>query len=124
TGSAAAVTSTIVFSTKAVAMTTIQKTIIATVLAAAVGGVIYGTYQASQLREQNHELERMQASLSAQLQSLQRQQQDEANRLAALIKENQRLRSAQTMAEVARLRGKLAALQQTLANGNASNEPS
>ena len=120
----AAATATIASSTKAIAMTTIQKTLIAAVLVAAIGGAIYGTNQASQLREQNLALELHQASLSAQIETLQGLQSDASNRLAALAWENQRLLSTQKTAEVMKLRGKLAALKQALANEAASNQPS
>ena len=62
-------TSTIIAATKAIAMTTLQKTLVTAALTAAIGTGIYQAHQAAQLREQNQLLQQQQTPLAEQLPS-------------------------------------------------------
>jgi len=103
-------TSTATVTTKIIAMTTLQKTLIATVLAVAAGAGIYEALQARQLREQNQALQQHQAPLAGQLQQLRREHDDATNRLAALADELARVKK--NPSEVLKLRGEVGALRQ------------
>ena len=76
-------TSTLITTTKVIAMTTLQKTIIGVTLAAAVGTGIYEAHQASQLRDRVQTLQQQQAG---QIQQLQRERDDAMNQLASFSK--------------------------------------
>jgi hypothetical protein len=80
---AALQTSAVVAATKAIAMTTVQKTIIGTVIAAAIGTGVYEARQASILRTEIHTLQQQRGPLSDQIQQLQRERDEALNRLAA-----------------------------------------
>jgi len=121
---AATTLTTIATATKTIAMTTLQKTLVTAVLATAVGVGIYGSLQPAQVREQNQVLQQQQASLTRDLQELQRQRDEATNQLSALLAENQQLKSNQNSAEVLKLRGKVGTLQQSLNSVAASNLPS
>jgi RNA polymerase sigma factor (sigma-70 family) len=70
--------------TKAIAMTTLQKTIIGATLAVAIGTGIHEARQASTLRSRNEALQQQQASLADQLQQAQREHDDAMKRLGIL----------------------------------------
>ena len=80
-------TSTIIAATKTIAMTTLQKTVITAVLAAAAGTGIFEAHQATQLRGQVQTLQEQQAPLVEQIQQLQRERDDATNRLAGMAEE-------------------------------------
>jgi RNA polymerase sigma factor (sigma-70 family) len=102
--------STLIVATKTIVMTTLQKTIVATALAAAVGTGIYAVHQGAQLRGQIQSLEEQQAPMTAQIQQLQRERDAATKRAAALTEE---LASAKkNPAEVLKLRGEVGALRQ------------
>ncbi len=108
--SAATTTATV---TKAIAMTALQKTIVATVIIAAVGAGIYQAHQASGLRDQIAALTRQQeqqAALSNQVQQLQLERDRATNQLAALSAENTALKKNPN--EVLKLRGEVGKLRQ------------
>jgi len=84
---------------QAIAMTTLQKTVIATVLTAAIGTGVYEAAQNSGLRDHVQTLERQQAPLV-----------DAANQLAALQAENESLKSNQSSPELLKLRTEVARL--------------
>ncbi len=116
-------TSTALIATKAIAMTTLQKSLIAATLAAAVGTGIYEAHQISRLRQQNQTLEQQQAPLAAEVQQLQRERDDATNRLASLADETVRLKKNPT--EVLKLRGEVGRLRQensTITTGSALNK--
>jgi RNA polymerase sigma factor (sigma-70 family) len=93
--------------TKAIAMTTLQKTLIAATLVAAVGTGIYEARQASNLRDEVQSLQQQQTLLAEQL----RQKRDGAtSRLAALLAENEQLKSKQNTTELLKLRGEVTRL--------------
>jgi len=94
--------------TKAIAMTALQKTIVATVITAAVGTGIYQARQASNLGAQVQALQQQQSPLAEQIQQLQRERDDAAQKLAGLRAENERLRGNE--AELLRLRGEVGTL--------------
>ena len=68
--------------TKAIAMTTLQKTFVGTILVAAVGTGIYEARQASRWRAQVQTLQQQQASLAEQIAQLQRERDAAMKRLA------------------------------------------
>ncbi len=111
--SAAASTTTAIAITKTIAMTTIQKTLIA---AAAAGAIALGVYQARQvsnLRAQVQSLERQaqqDRDLSNQVRELQREHDRATNALAALTAENAALKKNPN--DVLRLRGEVGRLRQ------------
>ncbi len=117
---AATTTATI---TKAIAMTTLQKTLIIATITVTVGTGFYEARQASTLRdqvqisqEQIQALQQQQTPLTEQIRELQRQRDDATNRLAMLWQENEQLR--QNTAELLKLRGeaaRLRAIEQQLA---------
>ena len=117
--------STLIVATKTIAMTTLQKTIVAAALAAAVGTGIYAVHQGAQLRGQIKSLEDQQAPLTAQIQQLQREREQAAGQLATLREENARLKSGSTPTELLKLRGEVGTLRQrAVANEAKSNLPS
>jgi len=101
-------TSTALAATKAIAMTTLQKTIIGTTLAAVVSTSIYEARQNFRLREQNQTLQQQQAPLIGQIQRLAHERDDANSKLDALQQENEHLR--RDTAELAKLRGEIARL--------------
>ena len=95
--------------TKAIAMTTLQKTIIGATLAAALGTGIYEAREASTLRSQVQELQQRQAEPLERIQQLSRERDGATRQLAALRDEHERLirKSAELVKvrdEVVRLR--------------------
>jgi len=117
-------TSTVIAATKAITMTTLQKTLIVAALTAAVGTGIFEAHQNSQLRDQVQTLQQQQTPSTEQLRQLQRERDDATNRLTALIAENEQLKASQKAAELLKLRGEVGALRQSLANMAATNRPS
>ncbi|TAK90471.1 MAG: sigma-70 family RNA polymerase sigma factor [Verrucomicrobia bacterium] len=101
-------TATTIAATKAIAMTTLQKTLIATTLAAAVGTGIFEAHQASNLRTEVQTLQQQQAPLTEQIQQLTRERDDATRQLAALREENERLN--RNSAELLKLRGEVGVL--------------
>jgi RNA polymerase sigma factor (sigma-70 family) len=103
-------TSTAIAATKAIVMTTLQKTAIAATIAILAGAGIYEARQALNLREQNKTLQQQQAPLAGQIQQLQRERDELANRLSALAdgfekEKGGSLELLKLRAEVTRLRG-------------------
>ncbi|MDB6058665.1 MAG: polymerase, sigma-24 subunit, subfamily [Verrucomicrobiales bacterium] len=104
---------------KLLTMTTLQKTLIATALVAAVGTSFYESHQASQSREQLQQLQQQQAPLLKQVQQLQQERDEATNRLAVAYQQNDRLSAGKLPSELLSLRGEVRRLQQ--AKQNASN---
>ncbi len=116
--------STLIVATKAIVMTTLQKTIVAAALAAAVGTGVYAVHQGAQLRGQLRSLKEQQAPMTAQIQQLQQERDQAAGQLAALRDENARLKSGSNTTELLKLRGQVGALRQrAAANEGQSNPP-
>jgi RNA polymerase sigma factor (sigma-70 family) len=107
-------TSTVIAATKAIAMTTLQKTFVTAALTAAVGTGIFEAHQAAQLREQNQTLQQQQTPLAEQIQQLQTNFADATNRLAGLLVENSQLKSNPQEMELLKLRGEVTQLQNQL----------
>jgi len=104
-------TSTAVTVAKTIAMTTIQKTIIAVVIAGAVGTALYQTRRASTLSDQVQSLQQKQAEqadLINQVQTLQRERDRATNALAALSASESAAKKNPT--EVLKLRGEVGRL--------------
>jgi len=102
--------STLIVATKTIVMTTLQKTIVAAALAAAVGTGIYAIHQGAQLRGQIRSLEEQQAPMTAQIQQLQRERDAATKRAAALTEEL--VGAKKNPSEVLKLRGEVGALRQ------------
>lgn len=107
-------TSTAIATTKVIAMTTLQKTIIGAALAAVVGTGIIAAHQNSKLQNQIQTLQQQQAE---QIQELQRERDEATNQLAGLLAENAQLKSTSNENELLKLRGEISVLQ------NAANDP-
>jgi len=101
-----------VTATKAIAMTTLQKTIIGATLAAVIGTGIYQAHQDSRLRHQVQVLQQQQAPLVEHISQLQRQRDDATNQLAGLLVENERLKSNQNETNLLKLRSEVGMLRQ------------
>ncbi len=120
-GTTIATTATV---TKAIAMTALQKTLIVATITAAVGTGIYQAHQAATLRSQVQTLQQQQKPLADQIQQLQRERGEAANRLVAATEEISRLKSADKLNELLKLRGEVGLLRQVLASvGAKSNSP-
>jgi RNA polymerase sigma factor (sigma-70 family) len=94
--------------TKIIAMTALQKTIVTVTVAALAGVGIYQAHQASKLREENQVLQRQQAALADEIQQLRSERKDETNSLAALRSEVTRLKK--NPSEVSKLRDEVGTL--------------
>ncbi|TAK90470.1 MAG: sigma-70 family RNA polymerase sigma factor, partial [Verrucomicrobia bacterium] len=95
--------------TKAIAMTTLQKSIIGAALVAAVGTGIFEAHQNSQSQKRIQSLQQQQNSLNEQLAQLQRERDDATNQLDGLLAENAQLKSNSNQHELLKLRGEVAA---------------
>jgi RNA polymerase sigma factor (sigma-70 family) len=105
----AATTTTIISTTKGIAMTTLQKSLVTITVAIAIGAGVHEARQAAQLREQVRTLREQQAQQIRQLQS---EFADATNRLADLLAENSRVKSNQKNTELLKLRGQVGVLQE------------
>lgn len=94
--------------TKAIAMTTLQKTALTATLIVTTSTAIYEGRQAFRLHDEVRTLESQQASLTRQVQQFQAQREAGESQVAGLQQENERLRQA--AAEVTRLRAEVAQL--------------
>jgi RNA polymerase sigma factor (sigma-70 family) len=109
---AAVSTSTLIAVTETIAMTTIQKSLIAAALAVFAGAGIYEAHQASNFQSQ--------VQTQAQtLQQMQRERDNATNRVAALSAELARVKKIPS--EVVKLRGEVGALRQEKANAGSQS---
>ncbi len=107
----AAATPTLVATTTGIiAMTTLQKTLVAVTVAALAGAGIYQARQAAQLRDQVQTLQQQQAPWTNEIQTLRNRFADATNRLADLLAENSQLKSNFHQNELLKLRGAVARL--------------
>jgi len=106
-GTATSTSTVIAAATKTIAMTTLQKTIVATTVAVLAGAGIYKTHQAAQLREQIQTLQKQQSPLTEQIRQLQQEHDAATDQLAGLIAENTRWKSDTNQSELLRLRGEV-----------------
>ena len=107
TGTTLATTATVT-ATKAIAMTALQKTIVAATIAVLAGAGIYEARQASQLRDQVQTLQQQQAPLSKQIAELNQALIDATNQLTVLREDNERLN--RNTGELLKLRGEVGVL--------------
>jgi RNA polymerase sigma factor (sigma-70 family) len=114
-GTAVATTATAT-ATKAIAMTTLQKTIIGMTLTVAVGGGVYEATQASRLRDQVQMLQQQQAPLVKHIEQLQKERGESSSRITALREENRRLGS--NTLELLRLRNEVGQIHRERTNSN------
>ena len=113
-------TSTIIAATKTIAMTTLQKTVITAVLAAAAGAGIFEAHQAAQLRGQVQTLQQQQAPLAEQIQQLQRERDDATNRLAGMAEEI--AKNQKNNLELLKLRAELTQLKSSASEAKAKQK--
>ena len=121
-------TSTALAATKAIAMTTIQKTIIGAAFIVTIGTGIYEARQASQLRQQVRTLQQQQTPLAAQIKQLQRERDEATNQtalLASQIEEGtaKHLELLKLRGEIGVLRQRIAELQRPLQGGDSLANP-
>ena len=109
-GTAVSTSTLIAATTKAIAMTTLQKTFVAVTVTVLAGAGIYEARQNSKLRAQVQSLQQEQAPLAAQIQKLQRERDDATNRLAGLRAENSPSKTDPRATEILKLRGQVSAL--------------
>jgi RNA polymerase sigma factor (sigma-70 family) len=98
-------TAAVVAATKGIAMTSLQKTLITTVFAAAVGTGIYEARQAANARAELQTLQQQQAPLADQIKQLQDERDEATNRFTASLANDQ-----SANAELLKLRGEVARL--------------
>jgi len=96
--------------TKAIAMTTLQKTLVGAILIATVGTGIYEARQVSRLRGEVRNLQQQPAGSTEQIERLNRERDNAASQLAVLQGENERLN--RNTVELLRLRGEVGILRQ------------
>jgi RNA polymerase sigma factor (sigma-70 family) len=100
-------TTTTAIATKAIAMTFVQKTLVTATVAVALGAGVYEAHLSTQLHQQVRTLQQQQAPLAGQIQQLQRERDELANRLSASANDSAKGSSAELLAlraEVTRLR--------------------
>ena len=117
-GTAATTSTVIAATTKTIAMTTLQKTFVATTVAVLAGAGIYEARQAAQLRDQVQSLQQQHAPLTEQIQQLQSSYAGATNRLADLLVENSRLKRNSNQNELLRLRGEVTRLRNDAEQAN------
>jgi RNA polymerase sigma factor (sigma-70 family) len=117
-GAGAPIAGTIGFA-KTLPMTTLQKAIIGTTLAAAVGTGIYEAQRAATLQEQMQTLQGQLASAARQDDQLRRQLEEAGRQLAALQAQHEKLR--RDAADLPRLRGEIARSRENTLSSN--NDP-
>jgi RNA polymerase sigma factor (sigma-70 family) len=121
--SAAATTSTLAQITQLIAMTTLQKTIITTVLAASIGVGVYEARQVSTLRDQVKNLEQQKVEQETLAKQARQDRDRVTNKVAALSGENATLKNVP--AETLKLRGEVGRLRQensSLSSSSALNK--
>jgi RNA polymerase sigma factor (sigma-70 family) len=106
--------------TKTIAMTTLQKTIVAAALTAAVGTGIYAFHQNSQTDDLRQTLLQERSQSMARIQQLEQERDQATGQLAAVVDENTRLRSNPNATELLKLRGQVGVLQQQTAADQAA----
>ena len=107
TGAALHTVSTI-GTTKALAMTTLQKITITATITAAVGVGLYQGHQLAQAREQVRAVQQREAPLNEQVHQLSQEREETTTQLTALREESERLRAS--LADLPKLRGEVARL--------------
>jgi RNA polymerase sigma factor (sigma-70 family) len=111
-GAAVSTSTLIAATTKTIAMTTLQKTLITATLAVVAGAGIYEAKQAHDAHAEVQTLQQQQAPLADQFQQMRDNYADATNRLAGLLAENLRLQSNSDQTELLKLRGEVGMLRQ------------
>ena len=101
-------TAAVLAATKAIAMTTLQKTLVTTTLVVTVGAGIFEAHQNSQLREQNQSLQQQQASLAGQIQQLQADNESLSNSITRIS--DSKTPTDERFNELMKLRGEVGVL--------------
>jgi RNA polymerase sigma factor (sigma-70 family) len=117
-GTAATNATVIAATTNTIAMTTLQKTLVAATVAVLAGAGIYEARQAAKWRDQVSVVQRQQVPLTEELQQLRQERDETARQLRALREENERLNG--NTGELLKLRSEVAALRrnkQAVASG-------
>jgi len=113
-------TAAILATTKTIAMTTLQKTLIAITVAALAGAGLYQARQAAQLRAQNQVL---QQQLAGQIQALQSERDEATNRLAAWLADHRPGQLRKEHLELLSLRGRVSQLAGELRKTKTTTSP-
>jgi len=110
--------------TKAIAMTTLQKTMFTAALVVTAGAGIFEARQNSQSQKQIQNLQQQQSSLNNQLAQVQRERDDATNQLGELLAQNDtaQSKSKANQHELLKLRGEVTQLRTATAQ-NDSNDP-
>lgn len=116
-GTAASTSTLIAATTKTIAMTTLQKTLVTATVAVLAGAGIYEAKQAQDARSEVQMLQQQQVPLAEQIQRLQNNFADATNRLADLLTENSRVKPNSHQNELLKLRGEVTRLR------NEANDP-
>lgn len=114
--------STLIAATKTIAMSTIQKSLIAATVAVAAGIGIHEVHRASDLHGKLQTIQQERDELSEQAKRLQAERDDATNQLAGLLAENAQLKSNSNEKELLKLRGEVTQLRTANAQ-NDSNDP-
>lgn len=109
-GSAVTSSTMVAATTKIIAMTTLQKTLVTVTVAALAGAGVYAAHENVQLRGQVQTLQQQQAPMAAQIQKLQSSLAEATNRLAGLLVENLQSKAVSNQNELLRLRGEVTRL--------------
>ena len=109
-GTAVTTSTLIAATTKTIAMTTLQKTLVTATVAVLAGAGVYQAKQAHDARTQVQKLQQQQTPLIEQIQQLQNNFAAATNRLADLLAENKYLKSNPHEMELLRLRGQVTQL--------------
>ena len=120
-GTAVSTSTVIAATTKTLAMTALQKSIIGTTLVGAIGTGFFAVHHAALLKEQNQTLQQRQALLAGQIRQLQQERDDATNQLAGLLAENELLKSNSNENELLKLRAKVTQLEGAAAQSE--NDP-
>ncbi len=108
--------------TKALAMTTLQKALVATVIAAAVGTGVFQAHRNSTLQNEIQALQQNPNPLAGQIEALRRERDTASNQLAVALAETARLKAASNETELLKLRGEVAELKQAAVQ-SPTNDP-
>jgi RNA polymerase sigma factor (sigma-70 family) len=111
-GTAVSASTIIAATAKTIAMTTLQKNLIAATVAVLAGAGIYEARQTSQLHDQVQMLQQQQAPLAEQIAQLKRERDEVTRQLALLREDNDRLK--RNAAELLNLRGEVGVLKAAL----------
>ena len=104
-------TAAVIAATKGIAMTTLQKAVVCTTLAALAGAGIYEARQAANSRAEARTLQQQQTSLAEQVQRLESERDEASRRIASVGEEKER--QTRNASELLKLRGEVTGLRST-----------